>query len=189
MVQDREAAAAAPSVEALLARHGAQIRLFITRRTGPAVLKRTTIEDLYQETMTAALAAAEGCHFDNDARFVSWASTTARRVIVESFRTGDGKGAAPLSIRRPGSSGTGVGESSLPHSGPSPSSVAAGHERQATLHERLATLPSHYREVITLYRLEELPLEEVARRMGKTKGATCRILARATRLLRRSLEG
>ena len=110
--------------------------------------------------MTAALAAAEGCHFDNDARLFRGHPRPPGGSSWSRFGPAT-ESAPPLSIRRPGSSGTGVGESSLPHSGPSPSSVAAGHERQATLHERLATLPSHYREVITLYRLEELPLEEV----------------------------
>ena len=41
--------------------------------------------------------------------------------------------------------------------------------------------------MITLYKLDELPLTDVAERLGKTKGATCRLVARAMNQLRTTL--
>jgi DNA-directed RNA polymerase specialized sigma24 family protein len=48
-------------------------------------------------------------------------------------------------------------------------------------------LPAHYRKVIMLYRIEQRPLAEVAAEMGRTKGATCRLIARAMEMLRKGM--
>ena len=57
--------------------------------------------------------------------------------------------------------------------------LSRGKIDEVTLHDALAQLPANYRDVITLYELEELPIDEVARRMHRRKGALYMMRARA----------
>jgi RNA polymerase sigma factor (sigma-70 family) len=175
-----------PSIEHLLTVHEEQIRRIIVRRSGPAVLRRTTVDDLFQEAAAAAISSAHGFTYQNDARFISWITTIAHRVISHSLR--GSKGARPfLSLRRPGSSGTGIGESGLHALISTPSSIAAGNEQRRSLQAAILGLQESHREVLQLYRIDERSLADVADRLGKTKGATCKLIARATESLRKSM--
>lgn len=174
------------TVEQLLSQHKEQIRRFIGRRSGSAVLQRTTIDDLYQETAIAALASAETFEYAGDASFISWVSTIARRVISHSLRGPQGR-LSPLRIRGVFSSGIGVSEANLYAPNRTPSSAVAGGERSDSLVKAIGELPAHYRTVLRLYGIDELPLAEVAARMNLTKGATCRLIARAMAMLRERL--
>ena len=68
--------------------------------------------------------------------------------------------------------------------GPSPSQQAVTHEQEVRLAEVLARLPAEYRDVIILRNLEELPHEEIARRMGRSVGAARMLWLRALAELR-----
>jgi RNA polymerase sigma factor (sigma-70 family) len=173
-------------VDRLLSKHQDRIRHFIGRRSGSAVLNRTTIDDLYQETAATAISCADGFEYVDDARFISWVSTIARRVISNSLF--DPRRLPPtLRIRRARSSGVGVSETRIYARNRTPSSAVAENERSDALRQAINELPEHYRTVLTLYRIEERPLAEVAARMQRTKGATCRLIARAIALLRETL--
>jgi RNA polymerase sigma-70 factor (ECF subfamily) len=76
----------------------------------------------------------------------------------------------------------------LAASGSSPSQQAERHEQEILLAEVLARLPDDYREVIVLRHLENLPHEEVARRMGRSAGAVRMLWVRALAQLRQELE-
>ena len=171
------------TVEQLLSEHKEQIRRFIGRRSGPAVLQRTTIDDLYQETAIAALASADTFEYSGDASFITWVFTIARRVISHSLRDPQGRLSA-LRIRGVYSSGVGVSETHLYSSSRTPSSAVASGEWSDSLLKAIGELPAHYRTVLQLHRIEERPLAEVAARMKLTKGATCRLIARAMAMLR-----
>lgn len=71
--------------------------------------------------------------------------------------------------------------------GPSPSGEAARHEEQLRLAAVLDRLPADYRQVIVLRNLQDLPHEEVARRMGRTPGAVRMLWMRALAELRRQI--
>lgn len=173
-------------LEKLINTHESHIRRFLQRRSGPRVLKRATLDDLYQETVAAALASARSFVFRDDRSFLAWISTIARRVIARSV--GDpAREARTVRIRRAESSGVGTPEAELLFRGRTPSSLAAAHERHDDLGEAIGKLPEHYRRVLTLYKLEERALAEVAQDMGRTKGATCRLIARAINELREIL--
>lgn len=172
-------------VGGLLVKHERSIRRFIARRSGPQVLRRTTVDDLYQQTVESAVASANaaGFEFRGDGPFLSWAQTVAHRVI---FATLDRRRRSPPTMRIKGreSSGVGATESELGGWGRTPSSLVAGSEHKANLRAVIQELPEHYRRAITLYKLEQMPLAEVAQALGRTKGATCRIIARAMERLR-----
>ena len=174
------------TVEELLSEHKDQIRGFIGRRSGPVVLKRTTIDDLYQETATEALASAETFEYAGEASFISWVSTIARRVIARSLRGPPGR-PSTVRIRGAESSGIGVSETRLYAPNRTPSSAVGDSERRDSLVKTLRELPSDYRTVLQLYRIEERPLAEVAARMNRTKSATCMLIARAMAMLREQL--
>jgi RNA polymerase sigma-70 factor (ECF subfamily) len=72
--------------------------------------------------------------------------------------------------------------------GPSPSQEAVRHEEQLRLAAVLERLPDDYRQVIVLRNLEELPHEEVARRMGRSPGAVRMLWVRALAELKRLIE-
>ena len=69
-------------IEHLLQKHERSIRRVITRRSGLEVLKRATVDDLYQETVTAAIAGAESFVFRDDGSFMAWITTITRRAIT-----------------------------------------------------------------------------------------------------------
>jgi len=173
-------------VERLIVKHQRQIRGIISRRSGPQVLRRTTVNDLYQETVARAIASAATFVYDGDARFLAWMGTIVRRVVGRALNQQDNK-IHTVRIKRTQSTGVGVTDAELPSTCRSPSSVAAGLERSDRLARALRNLPEHYREVIRLYKLEQLPLREVAARLGRTPGATCQLLQRALQQLREVL--
>lgn len=67
---------------------------------------------------------------------------------------------------------------------PTPSGLAMRNERQLRLAAALEKLPDDYRQVIVLRNLEDLPHEEVARRMNRTPGAVRMLWMRALAALR-----
>ena len=173
-------------IEHLLVKHKNEIRNFIGCRSGSVVLQRTTIDDIYQETATAALASAETFEYVSDAGFISWVSTIARRVISHSLRGPQGR-LSTVRIRRAESSGIGVSETRLYAPNRTPSSAVADSERSDSLVKILRELPHDYRTVLQLHRIEQRPLAEVAARMNRTKSATCMLIARAMAMLREEL--
>lgn len=174
------------TIERLLSTHRNEIRNFIGRRSGSVVLKRTTVDDLYQETATEALASAETFEYGGEADFMCWVSTIARRVISHSLRGPRGR-MSTVRIRRAESSGIGVSETRLYAPNRTPSSIVADSERSDSLVKVLRELPSDYRTVLQLHEIEERPLAEVAARMNRSKRATCMLIARAMAMLREKL--
>ena len=63
--------------------------------------------------------------------------------------------------------------------GPSASSDVSRREQAVLLADALERLAPDYREVIVLRSLQDLPFEEVARRMGRKPGAVRMLWARA----------
>ncbi len=172
-----------PSVAALLTKHERAIRGFLGRRSGSQVLQRTTLDDLFQETAAVAIRKADAFQYRDEAAFLAWIHAIARNVVLGSL-SDQRRRPAPLRIKGAASTGVGVREADLSLSSRTPSSVAAGRENGRALKEAIAELPEHYQRAITLYKLEGCSLDEVARQMTRTKGATCRLIARAMEKLR-----
>jgi RNA polymerase sigma-70 factor (ECF subfamily) len=69
----------------------------------------------------------------------------------------------------------------------SPSDYVVRGERELQLADALAKLPTDYRDIIILRHIEELPFEEVARRMERSAGAVRMLWLRALKKLRNAL--
>ncbi len=188
MVGDGVISSRAVVVRQLVTKYDAHIRKFINRRSGPAVLKRTTVEDLHQATVATALECADRFEFHDDARFLGWILVIARRKIARSACPSRRE---PMTVRikRAESSGVGVPEMALLAETRTPSSIVAGQEHKSVLSSALLTLPEHYRLVLTLYELEGRPLAEVAEAIGRSRGATAQLLRRALQALRARMVG
>lgn len=172
------------TVLGLLTKHSGRIYRFLAERSGAKVLQATTLDDLFQETVVSATRSAHTFTFVNDDQFIGWIKTIARRAIARSIVI---KGKPLVRLRNHGSSGPGVGESGLTPTGRTPSSLVSSVEQRNRLKDALDRLPEDYRKILTIYKLEERPLDEVAREMKRSKGATCQLLARATTKLREVL--
>lgn len=72
----------------------------------------------------------------------------------------------------------------LPAQDVSPSTAAMKNERSLQLARALESLPEDYRQVIMLRNFQELPHEEVAKRMQRSEGAVRMLWARALASLR-----
>lgn len=70
----------------------------------------------------------------------------------------------------------------------SPSGQAAAREQSVELARVLEQLPDDYRQVILLRHLEDLPHEEVARRMNRSVGAVRMLWMRALAALRQKIQ-
>jgi RNA polymerase sigma-70 factor (ECF subfamily) len=70
----------------------------------------------------------------------------------------------------------------------SPSAHAVRREQSVLLADALQTLPPDYREVFVLRILEHVPVEEIARRMGRSVNAVRKLWTRAMLALERAVE-
>jgi RNA polymerase sigma factor (sigma-70 family) len=66
----------------------------------------------------------------------------------------------------------------------SPSRIASRREAAVVLADALAQLPEEYRDVLTFFHLEGLPLDEIATRMGRTVSSIRGLRTRAAIKLR-----
>lgn len=77
----------------------------------------------------------------------------------------------------------------LADAGLSPSGIAMDHEQSVLIAEALEQLPEDYREVFVLRNVEQVPIEEIAVRMGRSTNAVRKLWTRAMLALRQALEG
>lgn len=172
----------AAQIERLTFKHKERIVKFIDHRSGPALLQRTTVDDLFQETAMAAVASARTFVYSGDADFLGWIRTIARRTIARSSARAEREPKA-VRIRRAQSSGVGVPDTLLFANDRTPSSLVASGEREETLLGAINSLAPDHRRVLILYKLEEQSLKVVAGRLGRTVGATAQLVRRAIREL------
>jgi RNA polymerase sigma-70 factor (ECF subfamily) len=78
-------------------------------------------------------------------------------------------------------------EACLAASQSSPSQQAVREEQLLALADALARLPPDQRQTVELHHLQEVPLAELAERMGRSKGAVAQLLFRALTNLRELL--
>jgi RNA polymerase sigma-70 factor (ECF subfamily) len=165
---DREAFDAI--VRRLRSRLQGSIEKWSRLRLGPHV----DVEDVLQETFLRAYRSLDRFeHKDGagDETLVRWLAGIARHVLADLLRQA-ARGEATASSLEGAANG------------PSPSRLERREERLDRLQEALDALPPDYREVLVLSRLDGLPAEEIARRMGRTPNAVYHLIVRGLALLR-----
>ncbi len=72
--------------------------------------------------------------------------------------------------------------------GESPSQLVVRRERELTIAQALTQLPGDYQEIIELRNLQRLPFEDIAERLGRSRGAVQMLWMRALRKLEEILK-
>ena len=120
-------------------------------------------EDLAQDVYTAALVRAR----EGDATVLAlpWLLAVARNKLVDHFRRVDRERRKLALVERDVADSTG--------------------DRDGPLIARLVSLPPLQRAAVALRYVDDLPVDEVARALGKSRKATESLLSRARASLRR----
>jgi RNA polymerase sigma-70 factor (ECF subfamily) len=123
--------------------------------------------------------------FQRDSKFSTWIS---RIVINQSLmRLRKARKASFLYLDAGAASGE-VGVMELPDRAPTPEAELGGKEMSTILHREIRRLPPILRTVLVLRYLEELPMDDVAARLGITLVAAKSRLMRARAELKKRLE-
>jgi RNA polymerase sigma-70 factor (ECF subfamily) len=131
--------------------------------------------DLVQETFLQAQDNFHHFRDDGEAELLAWLRRILLNRVAYLKRRYLGTDKRQLSREVP------LAEDGLPDvaaADPSPSSRMAARERDDALCQALERLPADYREVLRL-RQEDLPFEEVGRRLGRSAEAARKLWARA----------
>src|SRR5688572_29053620 len=151
----------AVSVDELLVRYLPRLRAFIRSQIDARLRLKESVSDMVQSTCREVVEAGPDFEWQGEARFRGWLFTAALNKIRGRARHhgaskrahGDDEDAAIDGLVDPWAAAN------------SPSQVAAGHEKNATMEAAMDALTPDYREVIALGRLAGLPHAEVARVM------------------------
>ncbi|HEY1376825.1 MAG TPA: sigma-70 family RNA polymerase sigma factor [Gemmataceae bacterium] len=190
--EDRLAAARAGSPDALgaaLESCRAYLLLVAEKEMDPRLKAKGGASDLVQQTFLEAQQAFPRFHGGSEAELLAW----LRRLLlnnVATFRRHWEQTAKRRASREVGLGGDSTAPGVQPAARtPTPSREVAATERAAAVRSALARLPEDYRTVLTLRYEEDLPFEEVARRMGRTSNAVRKLWARAVERLEQELDG
>lgn len=173
--------------EKILRRYENLLRLIARLHVESRLQRKFDASDLVQQTLMTACQAFPKFRGATEKEFVAWLKGILRnelRHLRRRFR-------AELELEdhlEEWLSGTSRSMAEMIRAtGTTPSQAAAEREQEVLLADALEELPVDYREVIVLRNLEELPHEEVARRMGRSPGAVRMLWVRALAELRRAL--
>jgi RNA polymerase sigma-70 factor, ECF subfamily len=143
--------------------------------------------DLVQETCLRAHAHFERFHGSTEGELLAWLRrilTNHLANVARHFKACGRDREVPLND----------GDSSLPpgdrvaDDGPSPSSFAMAREADEDLRRALEKLPDDYRRAVRLRQWENLPFDEIGRRMGRSAEAARQLWRRAVERLGEFLE-
>jgi RNA polymerase sigma-70 factor (ECF subfamily) len=143
----------------------------IEARLGPALRAVLEVEDVLGETFACALESIERFQWRDEETFYRWLGSIAEHVIRNASRK---QGWSQLALDR-----------DVAAAGASPSADLRRGERFDRLEAALNRLSPDHRRALVLARLEGLTIEEISRRMDRSRDAVKKLLARALHELRR----
>src|SRR5262245_60413606 len=166
----------------------AYLYLIAQKELDPDLLAKGSASDLVQETFVEAQRDFGQFRGTTDDEWRAW----LRRLLLNNvanftrrYRTEKRQLGREVALDPGGSSAERGG--GLAADLPSPSGAALEHEQAERLRQALARLPEDYRQVIVLRYQEDLPFEEVARRLGRSSAAARTLWSRAIRRLRQEM--
>lgn len=163
---------------------GSTVRRALTQRIPDRFRAVLDEDDVLQVTYLEAFLRAVDFAGDSEAAFVSWLRSIAEHNLVDAIKELS-RGKRPDPLRRIdapiGSASDPAGRlvAELLASSTTPSRELAHREAVEGLHRALDGLPADYAAALRLYDLEELPMEVVAARMGRSPGAIHMLRLRA----------
>jgi RNA polymerase sigma-70 factor (ECF subfamily) len=173
----------------LFEHYRAYIRRQVAARMGPDLRRKVDASDVLQETYLTASRHIGDFQGRTPEAFFQWLLVVANRRLTDTYRRYFGF--EKRDIRREwAGEGMGVGSSAdgweelLRDAMPAPLEEVSRRELRQRLRAALAVLPEHYCEVLHLRYFEGLKLDEIGKRLGKSKGAVAMLLSRAAEKLR-----
>jgi RNA polymerase sigma-70 factor, ECF subfamily len=165
-----------------------------------AVLARTQISrrlrgkadasDLVQETLLEAHRHFPGFRGTTEREFIAWLRVILAGLLanhVRHFGTKRRDARLERALEDELSDASGALEGRLAADVSSPSEQAVDHEASSRLANAIEALPEHYRDVIVLRNLEQMPFAQVAERMERSIDSVTKLWIRALVRLRRIL--
>ena len=148
----------------------ASLIVAIEGRMSAELLARTSADDILQETLL---------HLWRDRGSIEWRGPKSFRSLVLSIASNRirdaadvegaqkrGGGSAPVSLDASTSGGSRPRHGGAPASSTTPSRLAIRREQVAAMQRALLELPGELRDVVRLRAFEQLPLEDIAQRLG-----------------------
>jgi RNA polymerase sigma-70 factor (ECF subfamily) len=191
---DQARAGDAAAFARLFERYSNVVRMTLRAQISAELRAKVDASDMLQETFLTASKSVAEFTGTNPETFVRWLQVIAARRVADAYRRyfdfekRDLRKEVPLDqlLARSDRSAAALVDQ-LADSASGPLSVAHRHEQAVRLADALAALPEHYREVPQLRYLEERPLNEIAQMLGRTKGSTAMLMARAIEKLKELL--
>ena len=176
------------ALERLFVRYAADLRAVVDREGSPRLRNEVRTSDLLQSTYIAVLRDIDRFEGVSPRAFLGWAKKILLNTIRDKGRYfdlrrrhGESPSPTPVEINDPA---------------PGPRTRAEDEDEFRTNMRAFQRLSPDHREVLTLAVLEELSHKEIGERMGRSEGASAKLLARARaelqierRRLRREGEG
>ena len=171
------------AVDQLCRIYGERIRRIIRLRIDRKLRPKIDSVDVVQDALVQALAGLKNFTYKDEGDFLKWLSTIAEnklRDILDKFHADKRDIRREIPFKKVE---TNTEEGSFGVAGPlhttTPSVVLSRKEQLDRLERALDDLKQEYRDVIFLSRIERLSHEEIAARMGKSRGAVAMLLSRA----------
>lgn len=176
---DREALAA------LLERHGPSLRDKLTQSFPQRWRSVLSEDDVLQQTYVDAVRDIHRFVRPDEASFAFWLESLARRNLLDAIRMLETvkRGGTRRRVRAATNGDSMSFLDTLGASMTTPSRGAARLEAEGVLQRAIECLPEDYRQVVRLYDIQGLAVEEVARVLHRSCGAVYMLRARAHRVL------
>jgi RNA polymerase sigma-70 factor (ECF subfamily) len=168
----------------LVSLHVRQLRL------GRLYRARFDSSDVVQESFVRAVKGFDGVRGTTEPELVRWLQAIVGNVLVDLVREHGAGKRDPRLERTAGEAGTDADTPLAAYgsaSGPGPATDAERREELLRLADAVAGLPEAEQDAVVGHYLLELPLAEVAERMGRTEKGVAGLLYRGTGRLRERL--
>jgi len=171
-----------------LVRHEAYLKMLARLEIDSRFRGKFSASDAVQQTLLEAWRGWENFRGHTDVERMAWVRGILAHQLAHLAR--HFAGVQKRDVSRELSLDASLAQSSqrldqwLAAGGASPSAAAIDAEQRLRLAEVLERLPEDYRQVILLRNLQDLPYEEIARRMGRGVGAVRMLWVRALTRLR-----
>jgi RNA polymerase sigma-70 factor, ECF subfamily len=177
----------------LLENYSRYLTLLARVQIGRRLQGKVDADDLVQDTFMDAHRQITSFRGTTEAEFVAWLRRILAGQLAQTIRRYLGTKGRDAMLERElavqlDQSGE-ILDRGLVASQSTPSQHASRREQGVLLAEALDKLPKDYREVIILRHLEDLPLVEAARRMGRSEDSVQKLWVRALVSLRKQMGG
>ena len=179
---DRARTGSVEALSELLADLGPEVRRIVAADFPSRLQSVLSMDDVMQQTYADAFLGIERFVPRGDGAFRAWLIRLAKRNLVDAIRmeSAEKRGGSrqQIAIRTPDASFAALYEI-ISRTMSSPSRKVASNEAKIALEDALAKLPEHYAQVIRLYDLEGQSIEDVAKAICRSVGATYMLRSRA----------